>query len=89
MRCSDWDNVHHSSWKSKSTYRTFNVVVNHSRRILHSTDGYPGTYNDMNLQERDEFLCDLNDGTKYSDLEYELYEMDIHGNEYKRKYKGT
>ena len=87
--CSDWAHNIHKSWKSKIPYRNYNIIVNHNRRILHSTNGHPGTYNDQSLQEEDVFLRCVKDGRKYSDLQFELYEMNSDGCVYKKPYKGA
>lgn len=50
-------------FKSKFATVAFNVTVNHRRRILYSTKGHPGRYNDKTLQLFDDLFCGLHDGT--------------------------
>ena len=70
------------------TARTFNVTVNHRRRILSSTKGHPCTWNDKTLIGFDDFVSGLNDGTELADIEFELFEKCEDGRIKKRKYKG-
>ena len=78
----------HLGHKMNKTARTFNVTVNHRRRILSSTKGHPCTWNDKTLIGFDDFVSGLNDGTELADIEFELFEKCEDGRIKKRKYKG-
>ena len=45
----------HLGNKSSHTTRTFNLTCNHRRRILHTTRGGPGRWNDMTMVRFDTF----------------------------------
>lgn len=71
--------------KSSCTTRTYNITVNHRRRILHTTKGYPGSWCDKTLIRFDSFLTDIQHHRKFSDVEFELL-LKPTGNQ---KYKGA
>ena len=74
--------------KSSHTTRAFNITVNHRRRILSTTKGYPGRWNDKTLVTFDEFMRGIQDGEKLADVEFDLCEPC--GNEVRlRRYKGA
>jgi len=52
------------------------LTVNHRRRILCSTRGHPGRWNDKTLVQFDHLSTDLRDGKKYSDIGFELLQRD-------------
>ena len=54
----------HLGGKQHLTTRTFNLTVNHRRRILSSTVGYPGRWNDKTLVLFDDFVRGIHEGTK-------------------------
>jgi hypothetical protein len=64
----------HLGWKLAHTARTYNVTVNHRRRILSTTDGHPARWNDKTLILFDEFLKGIQDGEVLQDTEFFLYE---------------
>lgn len=68
----------HSGFKLAGTARTYNLVVNHQRRILCSTKGHPGRWNDKTLVLFDELATALKDGTntELDSLPFFLYERD-------------
>jgi len=49
----------HLGFKSKSTMRTYNLTCNHRRKILHTTSGHPGRWNDKTLVRFDSFMSNL------------------------------
>jgi len=79
----------HLGFKMSHTARSYNVTVNHRRRILSTTHGHPARWNDKTLVMYDEFATALKDGSVLDDLEFELYEYDEEGNVVKRKYRGA
>ena len=77
----------HIGHKSKHATRTYNLMVNHRRRILASTKGHPGSFNDKTLIMFDKFVHDIIDG-KLDDYTFELLEQ--HGTEIVPvKYRGV
>ena len=70
--------------------RTYNSTVNHRRRILSSTCGHPGRWNDKTLVLYDNLSTDLRDGRKYSDIVFELLQADpVDGTIRKVRYVGV
>jgi hypothetical protein len=79
----------HLGFKHSSTARTYNLVVNHRRRILGTTDGHPARWNDKTIVRFDNIAMGLKNGTLLDDdFIFELYDYDSAGNIYKAKYKG-
>ena len=77
LKFSQWANNIHKGFKLNVTARTYNVTVDHSRRILGSTTGHPGTWNDKTLILFDDFICSVNNGKLHEDYEFKLYEKDV------------
>ena len=62
----------HLGFKLTHTARTYNLTVNHRRRILSSMTGHPATFNDKSLITFDDFCSSIKDGV-YDDLyQFEL-----------------
>ncbi len=74
--------------KSSHTTRTYNLTCNHRRKILSTTTGNPGRWNDKTLVRFDEFVSGIRDGTFLQDVEFELYERMPNGHFTTIKYKG-
>jgi hypothetical protein len=64
----------HLGWKLSHTARTFNVTVNHRRRILLCTDGHPARWNDKTMILFDSFIKGIQDGEVLQDTKFFLYE---------------
>ena len=82
----------HLSWKLPFTARTYNLVVNHRRRILGTTDGHPARWNDKSLVKFDTIAMDLHEGKGFlRDLQFELYDYSKESPDevIKVKYKGA
>ena len=62
----------HLGFKSKSTMRTYNLTCNHRRKILHTTSGHPGRWNDKTLVRFDSFMSNLRDGAFDDKIEFKL-----------------
>eukprot|EP00804_Cyclotella_cryptica_P019054 CCRYP_014463-RA/>CCRYP_014463-RA protein AED:0.10 eAED:0.10 QI:0/0/0/1/1/1/2/0/449 len=77
----------HLGGKSSSTTRSYNITVNHWRRILHSTRGGPGRWNDKTMVLFDTFVRGIRDGDHLNDVEFELFER-RHGDIITIKYRG-
>ena len=63
----------HLGFKMTHTARTYNITVNHRRRILLTTRGHPARWNDKTLALFDDFMQMLHEGRILSDVVFELY----------------
>ena len=79
----------HLGAKSSHTTRTFNLTCNHRRRIIHSTHGGPGCWNDQTMVCLDQFISGIRDGLLLQDNDFELLDYDRLGNVISVKYKGV
>ena len=66
--------------KNSLTTRTFNLTCNHRWRILHTTNGGPGRWNDQSMVRLDTFVSGICDGTVLNDVDFELLTLDKRGN---------
>jgi hypothetical protein len=78
----------HKGFKSKYCTRTYNMTVNHRRRILGCTCGHPGSWNDKTLVLFDTFIRDIKRGDILNDRIFELFEMK-NGEVVRVKYRGV
>ena len=62
----------HLGAKSSLTTRTFNLTCDHRRRILHTTNGGPGRWNDQSMVRLDTFVSGIRDGSVLDDCDFEL-----------------
>lgn len=62
----------HLGYKMSVTTRTYNLTVNHRRKILHSTTGHPGRWNDKTLVRFDGFMQQLRIGEFNSTMSFVL-----------------
>jgi hypothetical protein len=88
-RCEYCLKNNHLGAKSSHTTRTFNLTCNHRRRILHSTAGGPGHWNDQTMVRLDQFISGIRDGNNLQDNDFELLDHDSEGNVITVKYKGV
>ena len=80
----------HLSFKMPFCCRTYNIVTNHRRRILSTTEGHPARWNDKTLVKFDLLATSLHEGTSVlKDFEFELCSYDADGNITEQKYKGA
>eukprot|EP00979_Chaetoceros_neogracilis_P013687 scaffold4001_cov141-Chaetoceros_neogracile.AAC.1 len=79
----------HLGAKLNKTARTYNIVSNHRKRILHSTAGHPSRWNDKTVVLFDEFIMGLHNGEILADNSFELFERDSSGRILVIKYKGA
>ena len=79
LRCAQWAQNSHKGFKLSTPARTYNVTVDHSRRILGSTLGHPGTWNDKTIILFDNLIFNVHDGKSFSDYEFKLFEKDSNG----------
>ncbi len=79
----------HLGPKSSHTTRMFNLTCNHRRRILHTTSGGPGRWNDQTMVRLDEFIMAIRESTILRENTFELLSRDSHGNIRKTSYSGV
>jgi len=79
----------HLGPKSSHTTRTFNLTCNHRRRILHTTDGGPGRWNDQTMVRLDNFIMGIRESSILRDHTFELLSRDDDGNIKKVTYSGV
>ena len=76
LNCKFGERQAHLRFQLKQTSRTYNIVVNHRRRILSSTGGHPAWWNDKTIVLFDNFVRDIKSGNILADNEFELFEYD-------------
>ena len=57
----------HLGYKQFLTARSYNVTINHRRRMLHSTQGFPARWNDKTVVKFDQFLNDVRINKRFKD----------------------
>ncbi len=85
-KCEYYLKGNHLGGKSSQTTRTFNLTCNHRRRILHSTPGGPGRWNNTMMVCLDKFISGIRDVILLNDLEFELLSYDKEGDVILLKY---
>ena len=89
-RCSFKHRQAHKGFKLSCTARTYNITVNHRRRILCSTQGHPARWNDKTLVLYDDWVRGVYEGKYLSETEFTLFEHDdTSGEIVERKYRGV
>ena len=78
-RCSYRLRQAHEGYKLQGTARSFNMTVNHRRRILFSTNGHPSRWNNKTLVLFDDFMRGIRNGNVLDDVVFELSERDPNG----------
>jgi Plant transposon protein len=63
----------HSGGKLAQSARAFEITVNHRRRILSTTQGFPGRWNDKTIVRFDGFINRIHRGQLYNNVKYDLY----------------
>jgi hypothetical protein len=66
----------HLGAKNSLMTRTFNLTCNHRHRILHTTYGGPGRWNDQTMVRLDSFISGICDGIVIDDVSFELFTHD-------------
>jgi len=78
----------HLGGKLNLTARTYNMTVNHRRRILSTTQGYPARWNDKTLVLFDDFVRGIYEGDLMQDVTFKLLQKDQNGNIIEVTYRG-
>lgn len=76
------------SWKLNMPSRTYNTTVTHRRRIIYTTSGHPGRWNDQTLQLYDKLAKLLRSGEMYDDAEFVLLQREPDGSIKEVTYRG-
>jgi hypothetical protein len=72
LRCpaSRWNQ--HKGPKEGFPARSYNLVVNHRRKIISSTTGHPSRWNDKTITLHDKFLCNVQRKQQFNDYRFDL-----------------
>ena len=89
LKCPQWASQNHKGFKLSVPARTYNVTGDHSRRILGSTFGHPGTWNDKTLVLFDKLICDVKNGIIPDNFEFKLFQKNEHNEIVEIVYKGV
>ena len=89
VTCPHWARNIHKGFKLSMPARSYNVTVDHSRRVLGSTCGHPSTWNDKTLILFDEFISNVHNGKVPDQFQFKLFEKDKNGNVIQVLYKGV
>jgi hypothetical protein len=81
--------VNHLGAKISHTTCTFNLTCNHRCRILHTTHGGPGRWNDQTIVRSDTFLTSIRDGRILTNNEFDLLSYENEGSIISIWYKGA
>ena len=79
----------HLGYKKDDTARTYNLTVNHCRRILSTTTGHPACWNDQTLVLFNLFARGIFEGKVLQDVKFELKERGTGDNIISVKYRGA
>ena len=88
-RCEFYLKNNHLGPKSSHTTRTFNLTCNHRRRILHTTNGGPGRWNDQTMVRLDNFIMGIRESTILGENTFELLSRDGDGTVRNVTYSGV
>jgi hypothetical protein len=79
----------HLGRKSSHTTHKSNLTCNHRRRILHTTRGGPGRWNNQTLVRFDTFLIRVRNDQIFTDNKFELLAYDKDGSVSTVMYRGV
>ena len=80
----------HVSYKMNHPARSYNITVDHQKKILFTSRGFPGRYNDKTVVRYDELFCGISDGTIGNDITFWLYYYDKESGKVKmQNYQGV
>ena len=89
LSCPFWAQNENKGYKLNCPSRTYNVTVDHSRKVLGTTFGHPATWNDKTIVLFDPLVTSVKDGYVPDDFEFTLKEYDTDGNVVDIIYKGV
>ena len=79
----------HKGFKLSLLSRTYNISVNHHRRILHLTSGHLASWNNKTLQHFDTFMEGVKSGESLPDIVFNLDNITVDGESIAVKCQGT
>ena len=79
LSCPIWAQTEYKGFTLNVASRTYNVTVDHTRRVIGTTCGHPATWNDKTIQLFDPLLTGIHEGFVPEDFEFELIEYDDNG----------
>ena len=80
----------HSSFKHNNPARSYNITVSRKGKILHSTSGFPGRWNDKTIVRYDDFYSLIMENRIGDDVFFYLYYKDPDNGEIKlQQYQGV
>jgi Plant transposon protein len=88
MRCPVSRANEHRGPKESLPARSYNITVNHKRKILHTTTGHPSRWNDKTLTHYDTFIKSIREQRILNDVQFALLEKDDNNTIVERKYSG-
>ena len=89
LNCYHQLRIHNSGFKMSMPTRTYNLTANHRRRILFTTTGHPGRWNDKTLVRFDKFVMNVKYGKILSRNIFGLLSRNKEGEVIERKYSGV
>ena len=89
LKCASWAHNVHKGAKMPMPCRTYNVTVSHSRQIIGTTIGHPGTFNDKTVIMFDRLLADIHNNHLKEDHRFTLLEKDQNNNIVEKDYVGA
>ena len=89
LQCPSWALINHKGHKLGIPSRNYNATVTHSRQVLGTTCGHPGTWNDKTIVMFDHLIRGVHEGELFSDNEFTLLELNDDGEETEITYKGA
>ena len=89
LNCPSQLSLHNSGFKMNMPTRTFNLTANHRRRILSTTSGHPGRWNDKTLVRFDEFVTSVKDGRVLPNNVFTLLSLDKDGMVVEESFSGV
>jgi hypothetical protein len=88
-KCSYHLRNNHLGAKQHITSSTFNLTVNHRRRILSTTSGMPGRWDDKTVVLFDGFVNGIHKGQIHNNAKFNLFEYVPAGNIVLKEYTGS
>ena len=89
LACPQWAQTEHKGFKMNFPSRTYNVTVDHTRKVMATTCGHPASWNDKTVVMFDPLLTKLKDGYIPDNFEFVLLEYDKDGNIVEVIYSGV
>jgi Plant transposon protein len=79
----------HKGPKEGFPARSYNIVVNHRRKIISTTSGHPSRWNDKTITLHDKFLCNIKNKNTFDDYKFTLFKKEVDGTIIEENYNGV